>query len=75
LVANFFAIFLVVTKMFLAKHLFNEDDDALMECLKGEKIYHVMNKFIPLCSPNTQNLITSFKHNLGLEGTATTYFY
>jgi hypothetical protein len=53
LVVIFFAIVLAVTKMFLAKHLFNEDDDALMECLKGEKIYHVMDKFIPLCSPNT----------------------
>jgi len=52
LVGNFFAIVLATTKMFLAKHLFNEYDDALMECLKGEKIYHVMDKFLPLCSPN-----------------------
>jgi hypothetical protein len=54
--------------MVLAKHLFNEDDDALVECLKGEKNYHVMDKFILLCLPNIQNLITSFKHNLGIGG-------
>jgi hypothetical protein len=67
-VANFFAIILDATKMFLAKHLFKKDDDALVECLKGEKNYHVMDKFIPLFSPNIRNLITSFKHNLGTVG-------
>jgi hypothetical protein len=67
-VAKNFVISLDATKMVLAKHLFNADDDALVECLKGEKNYHVMDKFILLCSPNIQNLITSFKHNLGIGG-------
>jgi hypothetical protein len=34
-VAKNFAIILDVTKMFLVKHLFNEDDGALVECFKG----------------------------------------
>jgi hypothetical protein len=66
--ANNFVIILYATKMFLAKHLFNEDDDALVECLKGEKNYHVMDKVVLLCLPNIQNLITSFKHNLRIGG-------
>jgi hypothetical protein len=49
--------------MFRVQHLFNEDNDAPMEDLKSEKLNHVMNKFIHLCLPNFQNLITFSNHN------------
>ncbi len=44
-----FAIALVVCKTFLFDHLFNEDGDRLMELLKGNKLYQVMDKFTPFC--------------------------
>ncbi len=39
-----------------------------MEILQGEKLDKVMEKFETLCSPNIQNLITSFKHNANIQG-------
>jgi hypothetical protein len=39
-----------------------------MELLKGDKLNHTMLKFVPFCSLNIGNFISSFKHhskNLG----------
>jgi len=56
------------SKTFLAHHLFNENGEGPMEILQGEKLAKVMDKFQPLCSPNIQNLIISFKHNASTRG-------
>jgi hypothetical protein len=60
--ATSFAISLIVSKMFLSCHLFNEDGEVLVELLKGEKINQTMSMFLPLCFPNIHNLISSIKH-------------
>ncbi len=39
-----------------------------MEILQGEKLDKVIDKFQPLCSPNIQNFIASFKHSAGTKG-------
>ncbi len=66
--ATSFAISLAVSKMFLFHQVFNEDGESLMEFLKGEKVNQTMLMFIPLCSPNIHNLISSIKHRPGNMG-------
>jgi len=58
-----FVISLATSKTFLSHHLFNEDGEVPMELLKGEKLNQAMLMFVPLCSPNIRNLISSFKHH------------
>jgi len=66
--AKIFAITLNANKTFLAHHLFNENGKGLMEILQGEKLDKVMDKFQPFYSPNIQNLVVTFKHNVGTQG-------
>jgi hypothetical protein len=61
-------ISLVMIKTFLFCHIFNEDGEVLVELLKGEKLNQAMSMFIPLCSPNIRNLISSITHRLGNMG-------
>jgi hypothetical protein len=56
------------SKTFLADHLFNENGERLVDILQGGKFHKVMDKFKPLCSPNIQNLIASFKHTVDIKG-------
>jgi hypothetical protein len=56
------AITLVTSTTFISKHLLNEDGQALVEILKGDKMRQMMEKFLALFSPNVQNLNASFKH-------------
>jgi hypothetical protein len=54
------AIAMATSKTFLLEHLLNEDGSP--QC---DKLRQVMDKFLTLSSPNVQNLISSFKHQLG----------
>ncbi len=56
-----FVISLIMNKMFLSCHLFNEDGEVLVDFFKGEKINQTMSMFLPLCSHNIHNLISSIK--------------
>jgi hypothetical protein len=60
--AAMLAIVLVASKTFFLEHLLNVDGQGLMEVLKGDKFYQVMDKFLALSSLNVQNLVDSFKH-------------
>jgi len=51
---------LFICNSFLSQNLFNEDGDNPMELLKGEQLNKEMDKFMPLCSPNICNFMTSF---------------
>jgi hypothetical protein len=64
--AKISTIALNASKAFLAHHLFNENNERLVEILQGEKFDKVMDKFQPLYSPNIRNFIASFKHNDGI---------
>ncbi len=55
-------------KNLLVEHLFNDDGEGLMEFLKGDKLYQVMDKFTTLCSPNIRNSVALFKHHLDNKG-------
>jgi len=46
-----------------------------MEIFQGEKLDKVMDKFQPLCSPNIQNLIASFKHSASTRGPLDNIFF
>jgi len=61
--------------MFRVQHLFNEDNDAPMEHFKSEKLHHVMNKFVHLCLPNIQSLITFSNHNLETKSYINSIFF
>jgi len=50
--AKNYAIALATDKTFLAQRLFNEDVVELVQHLKGDKFHQMMDKFLPLCSPN-----------------------
>jgi hypothetical protein len=52
----------------MAKHLFNEDGEGLVEVLKGTKLHQVVDKFTTLCSPNVRNLVALFKHHSNNKG-------
>jgi hypothetical protein len=54
-------IALFASKSLLSQNLFNEYGDDPMELLKGEQLNKEMDKFMPLCSLNICNFITSFK--------------
>jgi hypothetical protein len=56
------AITLATSKTFLLEHLPKEDGQGLVEVLKGDKLWQVMDKFLALSSPNVWNLVASFKH-------------
>jgi hypothetical protein len=64
--AKIFVITLNASKEFLAHRLFNENGEGPLEILQGEKLDKVMDKFQTFYSPNIRNLITSFKHNVGI---------
>ncbi len=57
-------IVLSTNKTFLSCHLFNEDEQGLVELLKVENLNKMLLKFIPLCSLAIHNLIASLKHRL-----------
>jgi hypothetical protein len=61
-------ISLATNKMFLSRYLFNEDGEVPIELLKGEKLNQAMSMFVPLCSFNIHNLISSIKHRPGNMG-------
>ncbi len=63
--AKIFAIPLNASKSFLAKHLFNDNNDNSCEVFKGHQFKEIQDKFIVLSSPNVRNLVASFKHHLG----------
>jgi len=52
----------------LVEHLFNDDGEGLVEFLKGDKLYQMMDKFMTLCFPNIRNLVALFKHHLDHKG-------
>jgi hypothetical protein len=57
-------ISLVVSKIFLSHHLFNEDGQGVVELLKGHKLNETLLNFTPSCSPIIRNLISMVKHHL-----------
>lgn len=61
-------IALAVSKTFLAQQLFNASVIGLVQHLKGDMLYQVMEKFLPFCSPNIQNMILTFQHHPGNKG-------
>jgi hypothetical protein len=52
---------LVVTKTFMFQHLLNEDGEELVEPLKGNKLWQMMDKFTTFYSPNVNNLVALSK--------------
>ncbi len=54
-------IMLVVTKTFMFQHLLNEDGEELVEPLKGNKLWQMMDKFTTFYSPNVNNLVALSK--------------
>jgi hypothetical protein len=67
-IATTLAIALSMSKTFLSRHLFNEDEEGLVEVFKDEKLDQTLLRFTPLCFPSIHNLIISLKHcpnNLG----------
>jgi hypothetical protein len=61
--ATSFAISLAMNKAFLSCHLFIKDGEVHVELLKCEKPNQAMSMFVPLCSPNIHNLVSSIKHH------------
>jgi hypothetical protein len=72
---KFSTVALNESKAFLAHHLFNENGEGPMENFQGEKLDKVMDKSQPLCFPNIQYLIASFKHNVGTRGPMDNIFF
>jgi hypothetical protein len=58
--ATTLTIALVASKIFLSKHLLNEDGQGLVEVHKGDKLCQVMDKFLAMSCPNVWNLVASF---------------
>jgi hypothetical protein len=63
--AKIFAISLSAKNSFLAKHLFNDNNDDSCEVLKGHLLKEIQDKFIVWSSLNVCNLVAFFKHHLG----------
>ncbi len=63
-IVTFSTIALSMNKIFLFRHLFNEDGQGLVELLKGEKLNKMLLKFALMCFPGICNLIVSLKHHL-----------
>jgi hypothetical protein len=61
--AKIFVISFNVSKTFLAKYLFDDSNNGIVELLKGEQLKHIENKFYELSSPNVCNLVAFFKRH------------
>jgi hypothetical protein len=59
---------LVASKTFMSQHLLNRDGEGLVELIKRNKLWQMMDMFTTLCSPNVKNLVASFKHLLNNKG-------
>jgi hypothetical protein len=63
--AKIFVISMNANFTLLAKHMFNDYSNDIMEHFNGEQLEHIYNKFYELSSPNVCNFVASFKHHLG----------
>jgi hypothetical protein len=59
------AISLSTNESFLAKQLFNDNNDNSCEVFKGHHFENIQDKFIILSLQNVRNLIASFKQHSG----------
>jgi hypothetical protein len=59
--AKIFAISLSVNKT-LARHLFDDCSNGIVELFNNEQLEHIQDKFYELSFPNIRNLVASFKH-------------
>jgi hypothetical protein len=55
-------ISLSASNTFLARYLFNDCSNGIVELFKGEQLDHIQDKFYELSFPNVCNLVASFKH-------------
>ncbi len=62
--AKIYAISVATSKTFLAKHLFNDYNNGIVELVNNEQFEHIQDKFCEWSFPNVYNLIASFKHCL-----------
>jgi hypothetical protein len=49
---------LIVSKMFLFCHLFDENGQGIVELLKRDRFNETLLEYVPLCALNIHNLIS-----------------